>query len=307
MKKRQIGNSDLYASVVGLGCMSIGVEEESARRIIDEAIDAGINYLDTADLYDQGLNEEFVGKAIKAKRQELIIATKVGNRFERGKDGWSWDPSKKHIMNAVKDSLHRLQTDYIDLYQLHGGTMEDYIDEVIDAFEELKKEGIIRYYGISSIRPTVIREYVNRSSIISVMMQYSILDRRPEEQVLPLLKENHISVLARGPVAKGFLTERSFDRSKQDLFAKGYLDYSPEELEAVVNTLKEICHGRSLTEIGLQYLLHHSSVASVIAGASTTRQLRENIDAASSSPLTEDEVAQIQQQTKSLGYQQHRL
>jgi aryl-alcohol dehydrogenase-like predicted oxidoreductase len=307
MKKRQIGKSDLFASEVGLGCMSIGGEEAHAVRIIDEAIDGGINYLDTADLYDQGLNEEFVGKAIKDKRQNLILATKVGNRFEQGKDGWSWDPSKKHIMSAVKDSLRRLRTDYIDLYQLHGGTIEDHIDETIDAFEMLKKEGVIRYYGISSIRPNVIREYVNRSSIISVMMQYSILDRRPEEQVLPLLKENHISVLARGPVAKGYLTERSFDHSKQGLFSKGYLDYSSEELESVVTSIKDICDGRSLTEIALRYLLHDSTVASVIAGTSNIDQLRANIEAGSSPLLTDHEIGQIRQITKSAGYEQHRL
>ncbi|MFC4324087.1 aldo/keto reductase [Litchfieldia salsa] len=307
MNKRQIGKSDLFASEIGLGCMSIGVEEAHAVRIIDEAIDSGINYLDTADLYDQGLNEEFVGKAIKGKRQDLILATKVGNRFERGKEGWSWDPSKKHIMNAIKESLRRLQTDYIDLYQLHGGTMEDHIDETIDAFEALKQEGVIRYYGISSIRPNVIQEYVKRSSIISVMMQYSILDRRPEEQVLPLLEENQISVLARGPVAKGFLTERSFNPSKEALFSKGYLDYSSEELKSIVTRIRNSCDGRSLTEIGLRYILQSSTVSSVIAGASNVEQLHANVIAGSSSSLTDDEMKQIRQLTKSAGYAQHRL
>src|SRR5690606_13042544 len=126
---------------------------------------------------------------------EIILATKVGNRFEEGKKGWSWDPSKKYIKSAVKDSLRRLQTDYIDLYQLHGGTIDDPIDETIEAFEELKQEGIIRYYGISSIRPNVIREYVQKSNIVSVMMQHSLLDRRPEESVLELLAENNIDYI----------------------------------------------------------------------------------------------------------------
>lgn len=106
------------------------------------------------------------------------------------------DPSKAYIKEAVKHSLRRLQTDYIDVYQLHGGTIDDPIDETIEAFEELQQEGVIRYYGISSMRPNVIREYVKRSRIVSVMMPYSLLDRRAEEW-FPLLKQHHISVIAR--------------------------------------------------------------------------------------------------------------
>lgn len=304
MKKRRLGNSELYVSELGFGCMSIGTNEEHAIKMIDSALELGINYLDTADLYDQGLNEEFVGKAIKYKRDSIILATKVGNRFEPGKDGWSWDPSKKHIMSSVKESLRRLQTDYIDLYQLHGGTNQDNIDETIEAFEELKKEGVIRYYGISSIRPNVIREYVKRSSIVSVMMQYSIFDRRPEETVFPLLKENNISVVTRGPVAKGALTEHGI--ANPEKFTNGYLDYSAQEIRGVLPLIKEAVDGRSLTEIALQYCLHDSVVASVVAGASQVDQLEENVRAATSPPLTEDEVSKIKEITKAATYQQHR-
>ncbi len=137
-----------------------------------------------------------------------MLATKVGNRIIPGQDGWVWDASKAYIMEAVKQSLRRLGTDYIDLYQLHGGTLEDPIDETIEAFETLKEQGWIRWYGISSIRPNVIREYVKRSNIVSVMNQYSIVDRRAEEEVIPLLREHQISIIARGPSAKGILTDK---------------------------------------------------------------------------------------------------
>lgn len=203
MKKRTLGHSDLQVSEVGLGCMSLGTDKKHALSILDEALELGINYLDTADLYDFGRNEEIVGEAIKSRRQDVILATKAGNRWEEGKPGWFWDPRKAYIKEAVKRSLKRLQTDYIDLYQLHGGTIEDNIDETIEAFEELKQEGIIRHYGISSIRPNVIKEYVKKSNIVTVMMQYSLLDRRPEEW-LSLLEEHGISVIARGPLAKGY-------------------------------------------------------------------------------------------------------
>ncbi|RFB17060.1 aldo/keto reductase [Bacillus sp. HNG] len=307
MDKRRIGASDLYVSKLGLGCMSIGTEEKEALQIIDAAIDLGINYLDTADLYDQGLNEEFVGKALKSKRQNIILATKVGNRFEKGKEGWSWDPSKKYIKSAVKDSLRRLQTDYIDLYQLHGGTIEDHIDETIEAFEELKEEGVIRYYGISSIRPNVIREFVKKSSVVSVMMQYSILDRRPEEQMLSFLKENEVSVVARGPVAKGLLTNRQAQDASQRIKQNGYLDYSFEELESVISTLKsDVAGNRPLTEIALQYCLYEDVVASVVTGASSTRQIEKNVEAANAMPLTDEEIQRIRDISKASVYSQHR-
>lgn len=307
MDKRRIGSSDLLVSKIGLGCMSIGTEEKKALHIVDAALEMGINYLDTADLYNQGLNEEFIGKAIKQKRQDIILATKVGNRFEKGKEGWSWDPSKKYIKSAVKDSLLRLQTDYIDLYQLHGGTIEDNIDETIEAFEELKQEGVIRYYGISSIRPNVIREFVEKSTIVSVMMQYSILDRRPEEQILPYLREHEISVLARGPVAKGLLTNRPIEEASQSIKQNGYLDYSFEELVAVISQLKsDIATNRPLTEIALQYCLFEDTVASVVAGASSIGQIEKNVEAANANPLTKEEIKKIRELSKASVYAQHR-
>ena len=235
MKKRKLGNSDLFVTELGLGCMSIGTEEKKARKIIEASLEEGINYFDTADLYDFGKNEKIVGTALKEVREHVIIATKVGNRWSQDKKGWSWDPSKSYIKEEVKQSLNRLGTDYIDLYQLHGGTINDPIEEAIEAFEELKAEGYIRYYGISSIRPNVIREYIKKSSIVSVMMQYSILDRRPEEETLPFLEEHGVSVVTRGPLAKGLLSEKMLEKVSE----KGYQDYSLQELNEVLPLLKE--------------------------------------------------------------------
>ncbi|MCL7748113.1 aldo/keto reductase [Halalkalibacter alkaliphilus] len=306
MKTRKLGRSDLYVSEVSLGCMSIGTEISNARKVIESALDGGINYLDTADLYYQGVNEELIGEIIKSKRNDIILATKAGNRFEQGKEGWSWDPSKKHIMTAVKDSLRRLQTDFIDLYQLHGGTIEDNIDETIEAFEELKKEGVIRYYGISSIRPNVIREYVKRSSIVSIMMQYSLLDRRPEE-LFSFLEENEISVVARGPVAKGLLTDRMLDTMADTIKEKGYLTYSYEELVSLRSKLEhELLDGRPLQALALQYCLSSPVVASVVTGASSAEQVKENICSIESFDVSDDEIAWLKQVTKQERYEQHR-
>lgn len=307
MKKRRIGDSELIVSELGLGCMSIGTNKREAAAVIDAALAEGINYLDTADLYDQGMNETIIGEVIKQKRGEIILATKAGNRFEPGKEGWSWDPSKKHIKSALKQSLTRLQTDYIDLFQLHGGTIEDDIDETIEAFEELKQEGVIRYYGISSIRPNVIHEYVKRSSIVSVMMQYSLLDRRPEP-LFPLLEEHSISVLARGPLAKGLLTNRPLVKAPSAIRENGYLDYSYEELETLKQELSENMAGeKDIHALALGYCLASPVVASVVAGASKPEQIIASRKAVQHTELTQEDINTLQQLTKAGEYTQHQI
>ncbi len=305
MIKHQIGSSDLFVSRIGLGCMSLGTSEKEAVSILHAAIDTGINYLDTADLYDYGLNEEFVGKALRGRiREQVIVATKVGNRFTKEKNGWSWDPSKAYIMQEVKESLRRLGTDYIDLYQLHGGTIEDSIDETIEAFDQLQKEGIIRYYGISSIRPNVIREYLKRSHIVSVMMEYNLLNRRPEE-LFSLLAKHNVSILARGPVAKGLLTNHNAQKI-QRVMDKGYLSYSYEELQATIKRVKQATSTRSLSETAIQYCLYNPVVAAAISGASSLEQLYENVRVAEAMPLTKEEYDCLASITKQDQYTLHR-
>ena len=304
MRTRQLGNSDLYVSEIGLGCMSLGTNETEAIRIIHEGLDLGINFLDTADLYNYGLNEKFIGKALQGKREQVVLATKVGNRWTEEKNGWSWDPSKAYIKEEVKESLRRLKTDYIDLYQLHGGTIEDNIDEVIETFEELKQEGIIRHYGISSIRPNVIRQYAERSNIVSVLMEYNILNRRPEEW-FPFLQEHNISVIARGSLAKGLLTSNN-EQKLAKVKEKDYLSYNYDEAKHIVSRVKEITNNRSLTETALQYCLHTQAIAALIPGASSIDQLRENVKAGTTNSLTDEQYTHIQAIAKLDTYESHR-
>lgn len=303
VKRNRLGHSDLYISEIGLGCMSIGKDVTKGIRLIHQAIDNGINFLDTADLYDFGQNEEIVGKALKGRRQELILATKVGNRWQEGKEGWKWDPSKAYIKEAIKGSLRRLSTDYLDLFQLHGGTIEDPIDETIEAFEELKEEGIIRAYGISSIRPNVIRQYVEKSKAVSVMFPYSILDRRPEEELLQLLQNSGMSAIVRGPLSQGLLSEGTLGKDH----GKDVLNYTYREIQQLVGKLQTIAtKERSVSQIAIRYPLAHPAVATVIPGASQLKQLEENT-ASSHAILTEVEQQQIQAWSKTNQYELHRL
>lgn len=303
MEKRRIGSSPLESSVLGLGCMSLGTDSKKAENIIRTAYENGINYFDTADLYDYGTNEEIVGQALKPIRSEVLIATKVGNRAKDDLSGWNWDPSKPYIKEQVKNSLKRLQVDYIDLYQLHGGTLDDPIDETIEAFDELKKEGLIRSYGFSSIRPNVIREYAPRSSADSNMMQYSLLDRRPEEQAFEVLKENDVSVITRGPLAKGLLSAKYKEKLAKH---EGFVHYTESELKDLLPKLEQLFEGRSLTEIALLFNAAHPEVSTIIAGASSPEQVTENIKAINQPPLTREEIEVLKSLTKKDGYKEHR-
>jgi aryl-alcohol dehydrogenase-like predicted oxidoreductase len=204
---------------------------------------------------------------LKGKRDRAVVATKAGNRWRSDGSGWDWNPGKEYILQAVEKSLVRLQTDRIDLYQLHGGTTEDPIDETIAAFELLQRQGKIRYYGISSIRPNLIREYVRRSRMVSVMMQYSLLDRRPEENCLGFLKENGIGVLARGCLAKGLLVDK---------MAIHYLGHNREEVARAARAIRGISGSfRTQAQSALTFVLDHPAIVSAVTGIRTPEQLEE--------------------------------
>lgn len=296
----QLGKSDLYISPVAFGCMSLGENQKANTDMLLKAADHGINFFDTADLYQKGLNEAYVGEALKPIRKQVVIATKAGNQWRADGSGWDWNPSKDYILKCAEQSLKRLKTDYIDLYQLHGGTIDDPIDETIEAFEQLKQQGKIRWYGISSIRPNVIREYIERANIVSVMMQYSLLDHRPEESVLDLLGAHQISVISRGAIAQGLLTGKT---------AVSYLQYTESEVaraaKAVAGIAREI--GVSSLDVALRYVWSHPAVATAALGIRTPAQLDEAIDAEKTARgLTEIQRQRLRGSVRDFHYELHR-
>lgn len=298
MEYALLKRTGLHISRIGFGCMSLGTDVGQAEKLIDRAIDLGINYFDTSDLYDKGLNEELVGKALKGVRKEVVLATKVGNQWRADGSAWDWNPSKEYIISAVEDSLRRLQTEHIDIYQLHGGTLQDPIDETIDAFEQLVEQGKIRYYGISSIRPNVIREWVARSGMVSVMTQYSLLDRRPEEETLSLLEEFEIGVMARGSVAQGLLVNKP---------PRAYLNYSEEEVHAAAAAVKACSwEERTPAQTAIRYVLSHPAVTSAIVGMRTIEQLEEAVGTIATPELTEAELDRLRSALPANLYAEHR-
>lgn len=299
MEYLPLGRSGPLVSRIGLGCMSLPVADvRLCTGIVHAALDAGVNLIDTADLYDKGRNEEVVGMALQGRRNRVILATKVGNRWRSDGSTWGWDPSPVYIEKALEDSLRRLKTDRIDLYQLHGGTMEDPIDEVIDLFDRLKTAGKILHYGISSIRPAVIRTWVERSSFTSLMTQYSLADRRPEEEVLPLLEKNGIGVLARGVLARGLLCGKPPD---------AYAGQGAVSMAVAAQTVKA-CSGsvRPPVHTAIRFALHYDAVTTAVVGASTIAQIEEAGTVFSTPALSVTEYSVLSDSLPPLLYAEHR-
>ena len=268
MNQSNLSHTDIQIPELSLGAMSLDFKDEKlASYILDQALDLGINYIDTADMYDKGENEKLIGEITKKNRAAWTIASKVGNKWRADGSGWDWAPSKSYILGAVETSLRNLQTDYIDNYQLHGGTIDDPFNEIIEAFELLKEQGKIKAYGISSIRPNVFLKYANETNISSNLMQYSLLDRRPEEY-LNLLNVAKVAVFVRGALAQGLLIDKP---------AKQYLEFTEQEVKAAQEAVNAIAKDLEVPAlaVALKYPLLHDAVKSVVVGIRTESQFAD--------------------------------
>lgn len=281
---------------ISLGCMSLPEDSLKAGKIIHQALEWGINLLDTADLYQKGINEENVGKAIKNRREEVLLSSKVGNQWRPDGSGWDWNPRKSYILKAIEKSLQRLQTDYLDFYLLHGGTIDDPWDETLEAFELLKQQGKIRAFGISSIRPNVIRKVLEKDPPALIMMQYSPLDRRPEESVFPKLEKSSTRVLVRGSLAKGLLLDKK---------PIAYLEHTSEEVKTIQKEIENT--GLDPQAVLLAFGLSQKAVASLSVGVSSLDQvnkLAKAYEASQSIPL--ELIETLRQKIPAFTYENHR-
>jgi aryl-alcohol dehydrogenase-like predicted oxidoreductase len=302
MERRRIGS--LEVSVVGLGCNNFGwrIDKQATRAVVAAALDSGINFLDTADMYDTGNSEEYLGEALKGRRHEAVLATKFGFAMGEGKSG----ASPAYVKQALEASLRRLGADHVDLYQLHTPDPKTPIADTLDALDRLVKAGKIREIGCSNFSVDQLREAeaavkAGAARFVSVQNNYSLFHRAPEADVLPQCKRLGLAFIPYFPLANGLLTGK-YRKGKplpensrgKDAWGPGvFTDRNLDIVESLIQFASS--HGRSLIELAVSWLAAQDTVASVIAGARTPDQVKINAGAAgwrlSKSELTEiDEI-----------------
>jgi aryl-alcohol dehydrogenase-like predicted oxidoreductase len=311
MESRKIGS--LSVSVVGLGCNNFGVrvDEEGTQEVIDAALDVGINFFDTADMYAGGKSEELLGRFLAGRRKEVIIATKFGNDMP----GQGRGARPAYVRKAIEASLKRLNTDYIDLYQQHVPDPDVPIAETLGVLDELVKAGKVREIGCSNFSAAQLREarktadsHKGSARFVSVQNEYSLLDREPEDEVLGECERQDLAFLPYFPLKSGLLTGK-FRKgqpipqdtrvAKSDRYRKLLTDENLDRVEAFVGYAE--AHGRTLLELAFSWLLAHDVVASVIAGATSVTQIRTNASAGGwkLSPKDLEEIDSLAQPTLS--------
>lgn len=314
MKYHKLGNTGLDISPLILGCMTYGVPErgnhpwtmgeEQSRPLIRQALDMGINTFDTANSYSDGTSEEIVGRALKdfAQRDQIVIATKV--YFPMGKGPNAMGLSRKNILQAIDDSLRRLGTDYVDLYQIHRWDCRTPIEETLEALHDVVKAGKARYIGASSMFAYQFAQalYTQRlhgwTEFVSMQNHLNLLYREEQREMLPLCESEGVAVIPWSPLARGRLT-RDWDavteRQQSDAYGKGLYARTEDADRKVVDAVAAVARARGLprAQVALAWLLQQPAVTAPIIGASKPQQLDDAV-AALQVQLGDDEIAQLE-------------
>ena len=312
MEYRNLGPTGLKVSVVGIGCNNFGMRIDAAatRDVVDAALDNGINFFDTADVYGGSKSEEFLGKAIKDKdRTQIIIASKFG--MAMGEGDLNHGASRRYIMNAVEASLKRLGTDYIDLYQQHRPDSNTPIEETLRALDDLVRAGKVRYIGNSNFSGWQLADaqwtakHNGLNPFVTAQNLYSLLDRRIENEVVPACQEYGLGILPYFPLASGMLTgkyQRGADAPEGTRLAawgeRGKAALSDRNFD-VVEKLDDFAkkNGHTLLELAFSWLATMPHISSVIAGATSPAQVKQNAEAAAWR-LTGEQMAEVAEISK---------
>jgi len=307
MEMRHLGNSGLEVSVIGLGCNNFGrrLDEKQTATVVSAAVDAGITLFDTADLYgEDGTSETYLGKALKGHRDQVVIATKFGGPM--GQLPMQKGGSRQHIFQAVEDSLRRLNTDYIDLYQMHFPDLNTPLEETMRALDDLVRQGKVRYLGHSNFSGWMIahaHHIAVRDALtpfISAQNHYHLLNREVEPDVQPACKKFGLGILPYFPLASGLLTGKyrkgqvhpEGTRLSSGPMAERILtDINIDKAESLFEWAE--ARGHTLLELAFSWLAQQPAVSSVIAGATNTDQISANVNAANW-VLTPEELKEIE-------------
>ncbi|HXW17532.1 MAG TPA: aldo/keto reductase [Candidatus Acidoferrales bacterium] len=306
MIQRNVGKSGLRVSLVGLGCNNFGwsVDLEGARKVVHEALDAGVTLFDTADIYGgNGGSEEILGQVLGDRRKDVIVATKFGGPMDDA--GKLKGASRRYILSAVEASLRRLQTDWIDLYQLHFPDPLTPMEETLRTLDHLVRHGKMRYIGSSNLSAWQVVEanWISRelgiNTFISCQNEYSLLVRDPERELIPAIQAYSLGLLPYFPLASGLLTGK-YENGKMPQGArltstKRLADrYMTQANLKIVDALSEFAtkRGHTLLELAFSWLAARPGVSSVIAGATKPEQVKQNAAAADWN-LTAEEIAEI--------------
>jgi aryl-alcohol dehydrogenase-like predicted oxidoreductase len=309
MRTRRIGQSELNVSVLGLGCNNLGgrLDADASIRVVNAAVDMGVTLFDVADVYPKGktsVSEELLGRALGARRKQVIVATKFGLPMDGS--GKRQGAKRDYIVRAVEDSLKRLGTDWIDLYQLHAPDHGTPMEETLRALDDLIKTGKVRYVGCSNfaawemVDSLWIAKELGTKAFVSVQNEYSLVMREADREVIPAAQRHSVGFLPFFPLASGLLTGKY--RPGQPPPSGARLSYNKplgdrfliETNTAIVTALQALCdrRGYRMLDVAFSWLLHCSAVSSVIAGASTPEQLAQNIKAVELA-LSPDDLAEI--------------
>jgi aryl-alcohol dehydrogenase-like predicted oxidoreductase len=302
---RLLGKSGIEISVIGTGLWAVGggwgpVDDRQALDAIDASLDAGIDFFDTADVYGNGHSEELLGQAMRGRRERFLVATKIGWVGYDGKKNRSQYDSVDKLIAGVEESLRRLQTDHIDLIQNHIFYREPNTDIFIEGFQRLERDGKVRAYGLSSSDFAFVKDFNRDGHCATLQIDYSLLNRTSESEILPYCQANNIGVIVRGALAMGILAGKftSETRFPEGDFRRNWHE-KPEEhrtfLEDLdkVERLRTLTKDRTLSQFALRFVIDHPAVTTVIPGARSPKQARENVQAGLVPPLTPAERQQI--------------
>lgn len=306
IEKRVLGKSGIEVTKIGIGLWAIGgdawgeTQDRESLDVISAALDIGINFFDTADVYGDGHSERLLAQAMKGRREKFIVATKIGWRgFNEEQQVSAYDSIEK-LIAGVESNLERLNTDYVDLIQCHIDFRDPNMEIFVEGFQKLQKEGKVRAYGVSTSDFDYLQAFNMDNQTAALQIDYSILNRTPEKEIFPYTIEKDLGVLVRGPLAMGILTGKfSKDTQFEDGdFRQNWIENEDEhqiflnDLEKV-EELKPLTNGRSLAQLAIQFTMQHPAVTVAIPGAKRISQLKENVKAALLPPLTAEEMALI--------------